>query len=817
MTRRPASLRVGRLSTGVFLASFSTLLLQLAFTRILSVSFHYHTSFLVVSLAMLGLGWSGVAVGLRPPGPEPASVDRRLANAALLFVPGAVLAALTAFHLPLTLDDSGSNWLRLLAFAAVSLAPFAAGGLVVALALAGEPAHANRLYACDLVGAGLACAAFVPAANVLGPPTTVLLAAAAMALAGAAFLGRAQRARWWLASGVAALLVLAAALNVEHRFFDLRVVKGRDQTPTVAVRWNAFSRVEVSGTPELILTLRRPQSLGYSHTLDPAFRVAEAHLLYDADALTQITRLDREPRDLQHLAFDVASAPYQLRRQGPVLVIGAGGGRDVLTALSLGAGPITAVEVNPLTLELMRGPFREYSGELYAGYPGVTAVHAEGRNFVRRSTERFDVIQASLIDTWAASAAGAYALTENSLYTVEAFLDFLDHLNPDGVLAVSRWYGGQGAPPVEPLRLVSLAGAALRQRGVTDARGQLSVVRTRPELTGAPSLCTVLVRRSPFPADELDRVESWAARMGFTVEYGPGHSSETGFFEAVLGTDRDRFLAGFPFDVRPVTDDMPFFFDRVPILPWLLDRLGLATSPLGRSPLTAGSRMLLVSLGLSGACTLLLLVLPWLWLRRAGLAAVPRRRVTAWTLYFAALGLGFINVELVLLGRLNLFLGYPVYALVVVLFTLLLSSGAGSALAGRWSTPRGWRMALVLVAAVLSLGAVAVPALIRAALGSPEPVRVALAVLAVAPMGLVMGTAFPLGLRRAADDAAGLVPWAWAVNGATSVFGSALTTLLSMSFGFSATLHVGISAYLVAAVLAFRLSGGASFSGSEMP
>jgi hypothetical protein len=631
-----------------------------------------------------------------------------------------------------------------------------------------------------------------------------------MALAGAAFLGRTQRVRWALACGVATALLLAAALNIEHPFFDLRVVKGRGQNPTVAVRWNAFSRVEVYGTPELIRTPRRPQSLGYSHTLDPAFRVAEAYLLYDADALTQITRLGGEPRELRHLAYDVASAPYQLRRQGPVLVIGAGGGRDVLTALSLHAGPVTAVEVNPLTLELMQGPFRDYSGGLYAGYPGVTAVHDEGRNFVRRSTERFDVIQASLIDTWAASAAGAYALTENSLYTVEAFTDFLDRLNPDGVLAMSRWYGGQGGPPVEPLRLVSLAGAALRQRGVTDPRGQLSLVRTRPELTGAPSMCTVLVRRSPFPPDELDRLETWAARMGFTVEYGPRHSSETGLFEAVLGADRDRVLAGYPFDVRPVTDDMPFFFDRVPILPWLLGRLGLATSPLGRSPLTAGSRMLLVSLGLSGACTLLLLVLPWLRLRRAGPARLPRRRVISWTLYFAALGLGFINVELVLLGRLNLFLGYPVYALVVVLFTLLLSSGVGSALAGRWSTPGGWRAALVLVLMVLTLGAVAVPALIRFGLGSPQPVRLSLAVLAVAPMGLVMGTAFPLGLRRAADDAAALVPWAWAVNGAASVFGSALTALLSMSFGFSATLRAGIAAYLVAAVLAFPLSRAAS-------
>ena len=814
----PNSSAIGarRLCAGVFLASLATLLLELSLTRIFSVSFHYHLSFLVVSLAMLGLGASGVIVSIRPPVQDRARMGARLAHGAIVFAAGSVLAVATAFHMPMSIEESASNWMRLLVIYALCVVPFAAGGYVVALSLAYETRLANRIYAFDLVGAALACAAFVPAANLLGPPTTVLAGAGLMAGAGAVFAGREAAGTRRFAAAVAGVFLIAALVNIPVNFFDVRVVKGKPQGPTVAVKWNAFSRVEVSGRPEDLMTPRVPLSYGYSSTLDPQLRVREALLLYDADALTQITRLDGDPSRLTYLGYDVTSAAYHMRRQRNVLVIGAGGGRDVLTALSLGSGPVTGVEVNPLTIRLMRGQFRDFSGGLYTGYPGVTAVNEEGRNFLRHTDARYELIQASLVDTWAASAAGAYALTENNLYTVEAFQTFLERLTPDGVLSLSRWFG---RPLVEPLRLVTLGIEALRREGVTDPHGHFFIVRTEQQDTGLPSMGTVLLRRAPFTADELERLREWAVRMRFVVEFSPdAPPGGPGVFQVLLDERGPKFVAGYPFDITPVTDDIPFFFDRVPLLPWMMNRLGMARTPIGGSPLTAGGQTLLATLVVSGACTALLLVLPYAAARRRpDLVPAPRLRVAAWTIYFACLGLGFINVELVLLQRLNLFLGYPIYALAVVLFTLLLASGAGSALADRWTTATGWPRALAALCVLLVLAAFAVPALIHAALGASTPMRLMLAVLAVAPLGLVMGTAFPLGLRRANEDGPGLVPWAWAVNGAASVFGSALTVLLSMSFGFTVSFRAGIAAYAVAAVIAWRLSSPAAVAPKPVP
>jgi hypothetical protein len=601
-------------------------------------------------------------------------------------------------------------------------------------------------------------------------------------------------------------LVMAAVANGRWGFYDVRMIKGVRQPEMLALRWNSFSRVEVIGTPAELWQGRPLVFHGYSTTLDPELRIPEVWLRYDAVAATQITRFDGDPSRLWHLRYDVTSAAYQMRRYRNVLVIGPGGGRDILTALHLGSGPVTGVEINPLTIQLLRRRFRTFTGGLYDGFPGVRIVNDEGRNFVRHANEQYDLIQASLVDTWAASAAGAHALTENYLYTVEAFEDYLRHLTPDGVVSFSRWFSDL---PAESLRVVALAVEALRRQGVTDAAAHVLVVRTNEAETRMPSLCTILLKRSPFTADELAELRGWATRMRFLISCAPDDLSRgapPGEFHQLLGPQAAPFIACYPADISPVYDDRPFFFNRVPLIAWLAHRLGLADSPVGERPLTVGGQTLLISLVAAAASTALLLLIPLAaarWRRGEEHAGrTGRKRGALWALYFAGLGLGFIMVEVVLIQRFSLFLGYPVYALSVVLFTTLLASGIGSLIAGRWSQPpvlaKRLPRILAWLCGMLALYALALPRLLDLVLGAPTLVRISVAVAVIAPLGLLMGMPFPTGLRRAAREAEGLVSWAWAVNGGASVLGSTLAVLISMTSGFTAALLAGVASYAVA-------------------
>ncbi len=808
-----SSSRPSRLDLGICLISCAVLLIELLLTRIFSVTMFYHLSFMVVSLAMLGLGISGLLVNLWPTGFRRDRLPSQLALGAMLFALTSVLAIGIAFRVRISLELTTGNWLHIGLIYLLCVIPFMAGGLVVALILTHHAAQANRLYFFDLIGAALGCLLFVPATNWLGAPTAVLVGAAIATVAAVVLSGPESPRLRQLALALCGILIIVAASNTRRGFYDARLVKGEKQPPMLALKWNAFSRVDVKGSPEELWKPRHPVFAGFSSTLDPEFRVPELWLRYDADAATQITRFDGNPARLRHLRYDVSSAPHQIRPLHNVLIIGPGGGRDVLTALHMGSGPVTGVEINPLTIQLMRKRFRTFTGGLYSGFPGVRIVNDEGRSFVRHSNQQYDLIQASLVDTWAASAAGAYALTENSLHTVEAFEDFMRHLTPDGLIAFSRWFPD---PPEQALRMVAIGVEGMRREGVLNPAQHVFIVRTNPEETKLPSLASLMFKRSPFTVEEMNKLREWAARMKFIVAYSPDDLERDlapNEFHQLLSPLGDSLIENYPSDISAVYDDRPFFFNQVPLLSWIAHRFGVASSRVGEGGLNLGAQTLLISLIVTAACTLLLLLLPLVAARwgksedqSPSLGGTTRKRAVLWAIYFAGLGLGFIMVEIVLIQRFSLFLGYPVYSLSVVLFTILLTSGIGSFLAGRWTQPLTLPVILASLCGVLILYALALPALLDAVLGASTPWRLATAAIVVAPLGLLMGMPFATGLRRAGAEANGLVSWAWAVNGGASVFGSTLAVLISMTWGFTITFLMGAASYAVALGVAFWMT-----------
>ncbi len=498
---------------------------------------------------------------------------------------------------------------------------------------------------------------------------------------------------------------------------------------------------------------------------------------------------------------------YYLGGREKALIIGPGGGVDVIIARLFGAREITAVEVNPLVArEVMSAePFRSFSGGLYE-QPGVRLVVDEARSFLRRSNEAYDLILGTMVDTWAATAAGAFALTENNLYTVEAFSDYFARLAPGGMLSMTRWSQN---PPDQLLRLVSLGRAALREAGAVDATVHFIIIRGLPEREQPLATATFLLKKTPFTDAEIDRAEAVAQRLSFEVLYTPRTRPRGPITSLIEAPDPREFWTAFPNDVSPPRDDRPFFFQSARLSRLLNPRW--ARGEWRKTNL--GTVVLFVLVGLS-AVLVALFVLGPLMLVRARVEDQTGRAGAL--LYFACLGAGFIVIELALVQKCVLFLGHPAYALTVVLFSLLVFSGLGSALSAR-IRPEQLRPVLLrllpaaavfVVAYVLLLG----PVFYGLVHLGPEP-RVALTVAFLAPLGLLLGVPLPTGVRLLAAGAPGLVPWAWGVNGAASVMGSAAAVAMAMLWGFDRTLLVGAGLYLAAFLMvakgAFKGTGAA--------
>jgi predicted membrane-bound spermidine synthase len=751
--------------------SLATLMLELTLTRLFSATMFYHFAFLAISLALFGSGASGVFLYLARPRLDEQRTARLMAGACALFAASTVAALFVILGHPLSPFSPGLGILLSLAwiYGAAAL-PFFFAGSVITLAISAWTREINRVYLFDLAGAALGCLLLVPALGTLGAIDTVLLVALLAALAGFLLSGR---------RAMLALVALAAVLVAWNRaapFIELREAKGLSEDPVVFSRWNSFSRVTVTSTPD-------PDRL----------------LLYiDADAATII---HKDASDLQRHAAErdrIESLAYQAGHRDKVLIIGPGAGVDVIVARLHGARDVTAVEVNPLVARgvMSSEPFRSFSGRIYE-QPGVRLVVDEGRSFLRRSDERYDLVLGTMVDTWAATAAGAFALTENNLYTREAFRDYLDRLAPDGVLSLTRWYQ---TPPDQLLRILSLGRVVLAERGIADARRHFAVVRGKQEGGQPLSTSTVLLKPRPFSSDEIAGVEAFAERAGFDVLYTPNTRPDNDLTRLIEASDPEAFWEAFESDVSPPTDSRPFFFQSA--RPGQVFSKRWSRGEWRRTNL--GTLVLFGVVGISALVVALFILGPLLLVRRRVAAARGR---LPFLLYFAALGTGFIVVEVVLVQKCVLFLGHPVYALTVVLFAVLLWSGIGSWLAGRVrdaEVPRALRTMLLAVAGLVVVAAFGLAPVFYALVQLAAPLRVLITVLALAPLGLALGMPMPTGIRLLAGRAPELVPWAWGVNGAASVLGSVGAVALAMRWGFDVALLIAACLYLAAVLLAAR-------------
>ncbi len=760
----------------IFLVSCAVMLYQIALTRVLSVVVWYHFAFLTISLVMLGLGAPGVWF--------------TMAHRPLRYLPALLLSSGLAVPISVVLvvqfgtEVLINNALGIALF--VLPATLSLGGVICLLLMKATGPAIARMYGVDLLGAGIGAVVVIPLMHVI--PTPLLAGGVGFLplIALAQYTGRARRIA---GLGIA---VLAGSL-VHGDGYQITRSKEYDEkiAPPVYEDWSPIARITVFGEDFHVLQANQSGfSWGRGSQFPDDTKFNQYWLEQDGSAGTPISEFSGDLDRVQHLLYDVTTVGHQLKRPKNVAIIGAGGGRDILSALLVGAEDIDAVELNSHTIDAISNRFGDFTGDIYHA-PGVNAFASDGRSHLAHTDKSFDMIQISLIDSWAASAAGAFALAENSLYTVEAFELYAKRLTENGIISTSRWM-------TEMPRLIVLADASLRAIEIEQPRDHIVIV-------SAGSVGTLLTSLTPFTQADLSRLAEICDERGFVQLYPvPAGTKPPNSFIADTVHQGLAPLAASGINTAPPTDDSPYFFHIMSpfsVPDSLPEDIAAVTGM--QMNLQSSYLLRLVMQGVT-AVSIALFMLPFVArfgrLERAQRATSLLRATT----YFAMIGFGFMLIENVLVQRFVLYLGHPSYATTVIIASLLIGMGAGSTFAEHFGIARlknqGVTIPFVLLALVFAL-----PGLFDATIGFPLVPRVLISSAILIPLGAVLGVFFPLGMLHFGD---GEKPWYWAINGVFGVVASVLSLAFSMEFGYAAVGMLSAVSYAVAWFCLRGESGG---------
>lgn len=795
---------------GVGLMCMCGLMLQIMETRILSVIGYYYLAFFAIGVAMLGMTAGALAVFYRA---RLSYSPDELNDLLVRIMAGFAWSVLLSLVLVVSIN-LGAQFRPTLTFVvgwgvglAVLLPPYVLLGAAVSLALTRSTQRINLVYGVDLIGASIGCLATLVLLTLTDTYSAILLVGAIGGTAGLAF----AQARSTRSADAApqdrpalrtlthpllavAVLTLVAASNHALGTHGLRpaVIKGEvEQTTRLQEeRWNSFSRIALEMRPNSDAFMWSPSVIAVKPKIDQGW------LNIDGEAGTPIYNYKGDPAQMAFLRDDATAFAYFIRHEGRSAVIGIGGGRDVLTASISGFKDITGVEYNPVFVRLFSRDYRAFSG--YDHIEGLKLHTDDARSWFARSTDHFDLIQMSLIDTWAATGAGAFTLSENGLYTVNGWKRFLSRLTPTGVFTVSRWFAPDR--PDETARILSLAMATLIEMGETHPADHIYLIGNR-------NLSTLMVGRAALTPAEIQTLDAEAARHGYRILVAPGRPAADPTFDRLLkarSTDELVRIGGqTDLNITPTWDSNPFFFNQLRLTDLNAVLRAYRSSAGAVHGNLAASLTLATLVAVSGLMVVFVLLGP---ARSATIHA--DRPALAWTsAYFMTIGIAFMFVELSLIQRMSLFLGHPIYGLAIVLFSVILATGIGSLVSGRAMTdsPRSliaWPLALAAYLATL-------PVWIGGVLDATETgsllTRAAVCVATILPAGVMMGFMFPTGMRLSERLDPRLTPWLWAVNGAAGVMASGAAVLVAIQTSLNLDLWIGAVGYAGLAVIAVRL------------
>jgi SAM-dependent methyltransferase len=771
---------------GTFLIAFTTLALEITLSRLFSVSTWYYLAFFAISTAMLGMTAGATTVYLKKERYERGSLNDSVANACMGYALVLPIVLVLMCLIPINMEYSLMPALSLLLITALCTLPFYFSGIALSIILTKYDLPIGKLYAIDLIGAALGCLFVLGGLEIFSAPSIVLLCAVIGGISSFVFaLGsRTFRYRKSLAA-VCLVLIAIVVLNTTTSAGLYQMTTKGKIVPVDAMlfeRWNSFSRVVVYHP-----AVGSPLYWGPSPML-PAEQTLQYWMNIDGDAGTAV-RAFAGPSDIAGLRYDVTNIGYFLRPSGGAAIIGVGGGRDLQSALLFGHERVLGVDVNPVFIDLQQGHFKDFAG--LGNNEKVRFVADEARSYLTRTDEKFSVLQMSMIDTWAATGAGAFSLSENGLYTVEAWNVFYSRLKDDGIFTVSRWYNPNNSG--EAGRLLSVTVASLLQNGADDPSKHIALITSG-------QVSTLLLSKQPFTPQDVDTLKRVCGEMQFNLLTAPGIDAEDPMLRTIVNSksahELDNSIKNAVVNYEPATDESPYFFNML-----RLDHLAFAFNTeagvlKGNLIATITLVGLILCLGIIAVATIIVPLRIGTRAKDSDTGSKKAMRIGA--VYFCLIGAGFMFAEIAMIQKLSVFLGHPVYALGILLFTIIASTGVGSFLSDRLPvtrTPYSFVLP-VFTAAVIVLQTFILSAMVARMITEPIFTKAALCVMAIFPLGILMGCFFPTGMKTFKPLVADDTPWFWALNGIFGVLSSAVAVFVSIYFGISVNFFIAAACYI---------------------
>ncbi|MFZ5392061.1 MAG: hypothetical protein ACOZAR_02595 [Patescibacteria group bacterium] len=769
----------------ISLVSATLLSLEIVLTRIFSVLYWYHYAFLAISICLTGASLAGLVLFLFPGLTKPEKLLSKLSFWSLLLG--------ISIGLGLILIDYPAGPLSVFWLSLYFVVPFFFGSLILGLSFTKFSQQINYLYSADLVGAGFGCLLTVLIINLFGGPNSLLVLSLLAALASLMFLigSHQDKLKPYFWPAIFAFCLLISIIKVyPDQIISLKSTKNSaPKSQLLYEGWNEFSQ---------ITAWKNHSQKSFYWSLSPVVPQPTAPdylpLLIDANALTPLHHFSGDLSQFDWLKSDLPAFAYRLLPPAPqVYVIGAGGGHDVLTGLVAGASQVDGAEINSLIVDLVENKLSDFSGHLYDRSDVDIAV-TDARSHLSNSDKKYDLIVASLIDTWAASAANAFALTENQLYTLEAFQQYLSHLNDQGILSFVRWYSP--SQPAEIQRLASLSLSSLKQSGATDPRQHIAVVANFARTQSDQGLAVVLVQKKPYSATQLEQIRQLGQELQFPVLYLPGQNQDNPVSRFILDFDQKKSQNQYPYDLTPPTDDRPFFFNFFS-LTQIFSHFSFWKDQNLTSPVISNLIifcLIFISIGL------LIILLPWF--RSSLINRFNRSFLRSRIYYFAALGLGFMMTEVSLLGRLTIYLGHPIYALIFVLFVFLTLSGLGSRFSLFFTFKNRYLMPVAIISLII-INLLSCLFLFPITNLWPIQSKIMICLIQIAPLAFFLGMPYPVAIKQIPSP---LIPWFFSINAIFGVLGSVLGTLIILQLGFGFGLIAATLSYLTIFVSSKTLS-----------
>ena len=795
----------------IALISATALAYEVLLARLFAIIQWHHFAYMIISLALLGYGISGTFLSL--------FAKRLLDRYAATFIINIVLFGLTllasfliAQQIPFNAEEMLWDWRQsvwLFTIYLLLMLPFFFVANAIGLTMMAMGKQIPRIYAADMIGAGIGSALVMFLLFYL-MPNNLLQVLSCMAIASSIIAWLELRLAWKKRVAILlALVFIPILLPSQWLNLSLSPYKGLQQllnidgTSIINTQSSPLGLVQV--VESNTIPLRHAPGLSLKATTEPPPQLA---VFSDGDNMTVINKATSHRDQLAHLDQQTSSAPYHLLDVNTSLILGAGTGNDVLQALYHEIPDIDAVELNPQIVGLLTDEFADYAGSIFQR-PEVKVHVAEARGFVTSSSKQYDVIQIALLDAFGASSAGLYALSETYLYSVEAFEHYLNRLTANGFLAITRWIK---LPPRDNLKMFATALEALNQLEVSNPKNHLILIRSW-------QTATLLVKRSEISATDIEQIKNFSEQRGFDLAYYPGiKSSEVNrfnilrdpvFFEAaskLSADDNSSFFEQYKFNITPATDDRPYFFN---FFKWrLLDEL-IDLKNQGGMPLIEWGYIVLIATLIQALIASVVLILLPLLVSRQNVINKDKNTLVGF-LYFLALGLAFLFIEIAFIQKFILFLHHPLYAIAVTLAAFLLFAGAGSYYSRILQLRLGYYASIRLAAlAILGLGLIyslILDGMFTLFIASTTTIKICITIAAIAPLAFFMGMPFPLALAYLSENSPNLVPWVWGVNGCASVISAILAMILAMHFGFTIVITSALMLYIIAMLLFKNLS-----------